>query len=203
MDTNLQNPIITAKPGKSYWRQYFLVGPTAGAMVGTPFAALYVRLFYPGAPERVFWTAVLVCGALGTLLVVMWGVRRDQRKLQYALYGDRLVLGIGRDCVEVFFSEIESIALGLPRRVPLFVKLVSRDPRVKGVLGLRANCLVVRMTNQRVLPLSLGLIRAPNGGELLRHLLELNKDKVQKTAVYTPEEERAFSMLRLNKVTSY
>jgi hypothetical protein len=50
------------------------------------------------------------------------------------------------------------------------------------------------MANQRLLPLSLGLIRAPNGDALLRRLAELNKDKVQKTPAYTPEEERAFSI---------
>jgi hypothetical protein len=203
MNTPTTNPIIVVVPGKSYWRLYWFLAPLAGVYLGGPLVVAINLLLHKKEP----WTIlleVLVVGVIMALLIAYVSIRRDKRKLRCSLYADRLVLGGGSDQQEVLFHDIESIVVGLPRRLSWFLRLGTLHPAGGAVIALRATAVVIRIKERRALALNLSMIRATNTRELLDRFVELNADKFMRTANYTPEEEKAFSKsIPMNKIITY
>ncbi len=195
-------PILSARPGATYWAQYLLFGPMVGVMFGAISTTVFRVYFRDWSPRALL--AVVICfGMVGCTAVITFGVARDRKKLRCDLFPDRLVIGAGAGRQDVVFEQIESIVVGLPPSVSWIAKVGALHPAGAAVNQLRANSLVVRMRSRRAIALHLGLMRAKNGPFLLQKFVELNAGKFRQVAEYTDEERKAFSLIALNRIIGY
>ncbi|MEQ1631755.1 MAG: hypothetical protein ABL997_05250 [Planctomycetota bacterium] len=191
---------IVARPKASYWWTYVLIAPVAGLMLFAFTLPLIKGVFdcRPTPHEcRVAW-AVTSAAIAGLML------RFDRTMLYFELTTSCLQLGRGSGAHVIRFSDLDSIVMGLPDRIPTWMRWLGHLPRVRAAVKtfrtMRANAIYLRCRDGRFVPLSLASAWLQNGALLHSTLLELLEQKVVGPDSYTDEETAALERPRWNRV---
>jgi hypothetical protein len=185
----------------AYWFQAALVMPLAGLMF-TAFALpasewLGIELSGP---------AVIYLMVGVSLVTAIAALGYDYFYTYWALTEDTLVLrrGFAREVVP--FNEIRSIYTGgLPEQLPWYVRINRYNPKGRAayqtIVLARKSAFLLKLTQQRLLPLTLAATGSYKGGaDLMLKLNLLNEHRVIETHVYTEEEKAFLSTCGYNKI---
>jgi hypothetical protein len=191
----MNKPSICCVPKLYYWFLGGIVCPV-GAFVAT---AVIVRpLFFVfesdlvGYPLLFFWLTL-------TAPLTAWTYIRDYRRLSYTLATDAIIIGRGASALSIPFSEIESIVVSLPKRMPWWLRIQWFNPELqRNVMRSREFTIVVRLSGGRYLPLNLDHPSLINGRSFIANLLRRNRTKILGHDSYTDTEIKVLTSARLN-----
>jgi len=184
----MRDVIVQCTPKPYYWFIGLFLFPLASIVFTAVLVCpLLLMLGHDlrGRPLISVWLVV-------TAIVAAWAYLRDFRRLHYTLSPDSLAVGRGAGATTVLFAEIESIVLALPERLPWWLRLQRFNPRGRGIcrniVRARELTMLLRLTNNRYLPLNLAYTFLNNGQSFMAELLRRNQCKIVGHDTYTETE---------------
>ena len=195
----MEEPIARCVPKTWYWFLGLLLYPVAGFLFTAILARPLLRLLGAGLSSP---PAILAAWGAVTLAVAVWAYGRDIRRLCYTLLPDSLLLGRGDWATVIPFAEIESVVLGLPDKLPWWIRIQRFNPQGRAILRnavlARSRTILLRLRGDRYLPLCLTSPFLEGGAELKAGLLRLNGHKVVGAETYTEREIDGLASARSN-----
>ena len=197
-----QDLIAQCTVSKSYWLQAFTMLPFMGLVMGAMLIGLLSELGL-NFSQPILW-GMLISVPLG-LMVVAIGF--DYFYTYWALTEQALILRRGFAQEVVPFNEIKSIYFGLPEALPWYVRINRYNPKgysaYKATVTARENAFLLKLSNQRMLPLALSTAASYQGGVHLMLMLNLlNEEKMVENHSYTAEESAFLSTCGYNKIVT-
>jgi hypothetical protein len=194
--------LVRSVPKRGYWLigiwLYPIVSLMVAAVILLPIAALlghHVTLLQTIAS----WLAV-------TLGVSAWAYTHDYRRLHFTLTPDALLFGRGAYATVIPFSEIESIVMGLPDKLPWWIRSQRFGGRRDGTYQMHVaywkSVPVLKLRGSRYLPLSAGTIRLfmRDYDTLVAELLRLNESKIVGRETWDDREADKLTAARYNTI---
>ena len=138
------------------------------------------------------------------LTVLLAGITyyRDYQKLCYELYVDRLSLGRGASTVVIYFDQIQSIVLGLPDRLPWWIRIQKYNPKsvisYSDLLRIRRQTILLRLVHDQYLPINFNYSFLAGGKAWMESFLLLVAKKVVSAETYSAEEAAALASAKSN-----
>jgi hypothetical protein len=204
--------IHTSKPiiarctvSTAYWFQAALMLPLTGLIL----TAVLIMPVLEWLGIALQGPAVIYLMVGVSLVTAIAALGYDYFYTYWALTEDALILrrGFAREAVP--FNDIRSIYTGgLPEQLPWYVRINRYNPKGRAayqtIVLARKSAFLLKLTQQRLLPLTLTATGSYQGGaDLMLELYLLNEQRVIETHVYTEEsvEEKAFLSTRgYNKI---
>jgi hypothetical protein len=181
----------------NYWlARLLLAAILAFVLTALGYFGILVQVVGLKPSRPIFWLVwVLVCTVI---LGLTWA---SERRLYFAVMPRSLQIGRSPRETIVEFSEIESIVVGLPPKLPWWVRFNPKALGARSYLStLRRGAILMRLHGGRYLALNMRISDLANVPELTATLLRLNRDKVLGQDSYTPEEIQFLQGIRPNVV---
>jgi hypothetical protein len=191
--------IIATKPHPKAWLPVLFL-PVATFVFVAITVGIMQSLGMAFAHHAFVWAWVAV-----TLVILIWSALRDPELLTWTLTTQDLRRGKRTPKVMLRFQEIESIVIGMPVRLPWYIKLAAFHPfahyAYQNLERVRESTLLVRLSGRRYMPLNFLTGQFVNGQELMRAFISLNESKIVGKKTYTKDEERMLAKTRPNALS--
>ncbi len=192
---------VICEPKPYYWLFGILIAPYAGLIL----TAIVIRPILMLAGINLMGKELVTLMIVVAVITMLFLYYMDYTKIRFEVNDRAIILGRYPIQQVVSISEISTAVIGLPDRIPWWISIQRFIPFGIGafpvILLQRKNTLVLRLSNQRILPICLGSIPFLKRPDVFFHylLLVLN-DKIVSHESYSEVELKALCRLRLNKI---
>lgn len=138
--------------------------------------------------------------AVLTVAVIACCAIRDPELLTWTLTTSNLRRGRRQQRVVFEFDEIESIVVGVPPRLPWYLRWARIHPAYSRALAVRSASIFVRLRGGRRIPLNFVTGQFVDGQTLMEQFVQLHASKVVGPNSYTEQELCRMERADLNRV---
>jgi hypothetical protein len=188
-------PPITARPHPKFWGMLLFI-PLA-TMVFLAFPLGFITALSDWKPSR---PLLIGAWAVLTLAVIAWCVIRDPELLTWTLTTSDLRRGRRRQQVIFEFDDIESIVVGVPARLPWYLRWMRVHPAYSRALAVRGASIFVRLRGGRRIPLNFVTGQFLYGHTLMEQFIRQHASKIVGPDTYTEQELHRMERADLNRI---
>jgi hypothetical protein len=187
--------VIIARPHPKMWWMLFFVPLATVVLFALPLGvSTEISDWMPSRPVLIgAWAGV-------SAIVMVWCAIRDPELLTWTLTTSDLRRGKRRQVVMFNFEDVESIVIGVPPRLPWFLRWMKFHPAYGRAVSVRSASIFVRFHGKRRIPLNFVTGQFVDGRELMEQFVRLNSVKVVGQDSYSEQELRKLERADLNRI---
>lgn len=138
--------------------------------------------------------------AVLSVAIIAWCAIRDPELLTWTLTTSDLRRGRRQPQVVFTFDDIESIVVGVPPRLPWYLRWMRIHPAADRALAVRSASIFVRLSGSRRIPLNFVTGQFLDGQTLMEQFVRQHASKIVGPETYTEQELHRMERVDLNRI---